>query len=71
MKWLGRPARLYKTEYLKNWETTRSAELKTLTDQGIIPLVHDMDQARKNDTPFSVASNGGYSFSQSAQEDKI
>ena len=62
----GRPARLYKTEYLKNWETTRSAELKTLTDQGIIPLVHDMDQARKNDTPFSVASNGGYSFSQSA-----
>ena len=62
----GRPARLFKTEYITNWETARREELKSLTDQGIIPLVHDMDQAQKNDTPWSVAANGGYSFSQSA-----
>ena len=62
----GRPARVYKTEYIQEWEHERKEEMNRLTKNGIIPVVHDMDQAQKNDTPWSVSANGGYSFSQSA-----
>jgi NAD(P)H-dependent flavin oxidoreductase YrpB (nitropropane dioxygenase family)/glutathione S-transferase len=62
----GRPARLYRTKYLNEWATTRSEEMKELLAKGVIPLRHDMDEALRQETEWSVSENGGYSFSQSA-----
>ena len=45
--WTGRPLRALATPYVRNWETSRSEEIKELTGKGIIPLYHDMDRLEK------------------------
>jgi hypothetical protein len=32
-----------KSDYILNWEGPRAAELKALTDKGILPVQHDLD----------------------------
>lgn len=34
----GRPLRVRNNEYIRNWEENRQAEIKTLTDKGVIPV---------------------------------
>lgn len=37
----GRPLRVRNNEYIRNWEENRQAEIKTLTDKGVIPVCVD------------------------------
>ena len=37
----GRPMRVLKTPYIMDWQENRSAEIKQLTSQGILPAGHD------------------------------
>lgn len=39
----GRPLRVRKNSYIENWETNRQAEIKELTDNGKIPVEHDIE----------------------------
>ncbi|TPX37501.1 nitronate monooxygenase [Synchytrium microbalum] len=39
----GRPMRVRKTAYVADWENNRQAEIKELTNKGIVPAVQDMD----------------------------
>lgn len=34
----GRPLRVRNNEYIRNWEENRQAEIKTLTNKGVIPV---------------------------------
>ncbi|SNX85935.1 probable dioxygenases related to 2-nitropropane dioxygenase [Melanopsichium pennsylvanicum] len=38
----GRPLRVFKTPYIEEWES-RPQDIKRLTEQGIIPVYHDLD----------------------------
>jgi NAD(P)H-dependent flavin oxidoreductase YrpB (nitropropane dioxygenase family) len=40
----GRPLRVRKTPYVKDWEENRQAEIKELTSKGIVPAVDDLDK---------------------------
>lgn len=42
--WSGRPLRALSNPYVANWEQNRQAEIKELTDQGIVPLQHELDK---------------------------
>lgn len=42
--WSGRPLRALGNDYVRNWEVNRQAEIKALTDQGIVPLEHELDK---------------------------
>ncbi|EXJ58103.1 oxidoreductase [Cladophialophora yegresii CBS 114405] len=56
----GRPLRVRNNEYIKNWEENRQAEIKQLTDKGVIPVEHDFetkgddltDEEMENARPF-------------------
>jgi len=39
----GRPLRVRVNEYIKNWEENRQAEIKDLTNKGVIPVEHDFE----------------------------
>jgi len=39
----GRPLRVRNNPYIKNWEENRQAEIKDLTNRGILPVEHDME----------------------------
>lgn len=45
--WTGRPLRALATPYVRNWESERSEEQKSLLARGVIPLYHDMDRLEK------------------------
>jgi len=40
----GRPLRVRTNPYIQNWEENRQSEIKELTNKGIIPVEHDMEQ---------------------------
>ena len=42
--WSGRPLRAMANPYIRDWEQNRQAEIKQLTDQGIVPLEHELDE---------------------------
>jgi len=42
----GRPARVYKTPYVMNWETKRKQEIEELTAKGILPDTWEMKRKR-------------------------
>lgn len=39
----GRPLRVFKTDYVMDWENNRQKEIKDLTSQGIIPYEYELD----------------------------
>lgn len=39
----GRPLRVFKTNYVKDWEQNRQKEIEELTSKGIIPYEHELD----------------------------
>ena len=45
--WSGRPLRAMSNKYIQDWETNRQAEIKKLTDEGIVPLEWEMDRLEK------------------------
>ncbi|OAL33832.1 hypothetical protein AYO20_06843 [Fonsecaea nubica] len=45
----GRPLRIRKTKYILNWEENRQEEIKALTGQGILPVLHDSEQHPDDD----------------------
>lgn len=47
----GRPLRVRMNEYLQKWED-QPEKIKELTDKGIVPLAHDMDNNVDIDPPF-------------------
>lgn len=40
----GRPLRVRYTDYVKDWEENKQAEIKQLTSQGVIPAIQDLEQ---------------------------
>ncbi|EPQ30061.1 uncharacterized protein PFL1_02178 [Pseudozyma flocculosa PF-1] len=51
----GRPLRVFKTPYIMEWES-KPDEIKKLTDQGIIPVYHDLDNDDEEGTKEAGAS---------------
>ena len=47
----GRPLRVRMNEYVDGWEK-KPEEIKRLTEQGIVPMAHDLDEGRDVDMPF-------------------
>ena len=47
----GRPLRVRMNDYVKKWED-QPAKIKELTDKGIVPLAHDMENDVEIDPPF-------------------
>lgn len=45
--WSGRPLRALSNPWLKDWEQNRQAEIKDLTDRGIVPIEHELDRLHK------------------------
>jgi hypothetical protein len=45
--WSGRPLRALSNPYILNWEQNRQAEIKELTDKGVVPLPYEMDRLHK------------------------
>lgn len=55
----GRPLRVRMNDYIQSWED-KPQEIKRLTDQGIVPLSHDMDEGREDvDIPFLMGQVAG------------
>lgn len=55
----GRPLRVRMNDYIKSWEIDRPAEVKRLTDSGVVPLAHDMDNDEEVDIPFLMGQVAG------------
>jgi len=53
----GRPCRVLRTDYVKNWET-RSSELKDLLSQGRIPFVEEVGEGKTMISQFFPALMG-------------
>merc|ERR1719282_570441 len=53
----GRPNRMYKTDYLKDWETNRKSEIERLTADGVIPFQADW---KKHEDAGTLASQIGH-----------
>lgn len=47
----GRPLRVRRNDYVAAWEA-RPADIKALTDRGVVPFVQDMDDGKDVDMPF-------------------
>ncbi|KAH9868166.1 hypothetical protein J1614_007238 [Plenodomus biglobosus] len=45
--WSGRPLRALRNAYLTDWEVNRQAEIKDLTERGIVPLEYELDKLHK------------------------
>jgi NAD(P)H-dependent flavin oxidoreductase YrpB (nitropropane dioxygenase family) len=43
-KYQGRPLRVRLNPYIENWENNRAAEIKELTEKGVIPVEHDFER---------------------------
>ena len=40
----GRPLRVRRNPYIDNWENNRQADIKELTEKGVIPVEHDIEK---------------------------
>lgn len=47
----GRPLRVLPNDYVKEWET-KPGEISRLTSQGVVPIMHDIENDRDVDMPF-------------------
>jgi len=43
----GRPMRVWKTPFVRDWEENRSQEIKELTEKGIIPIQNEIEKFEK------------------------
>ena len=54
----GRPLRVRMNDYIAGWEQ-KPEEVKRLTDQGIVPMMHDMENEVDVDLPFLMGQVAG------------
>jgi NAD(P)H-dependent flavin oxidoreductase YrpB (nitropropane dioxygenase family) len=54
----GRPLRVRMNDYIQEWEN-KPEEIKKLTDQGIVPMMHDMEAEKDVDLPFLMGQVAG------------
>lgn len=54
----GRPLRVRMNEYIQGWED-RPEEIKRLTDQGVVPMMKDMEDEKDVDLPFLMGQVAG------------
>lgn len=54
----GRPLRVRMNDYIARWEQ-KPEEVKRLTDQGIVPMMHDMENEVDVDLPFLMGQVAG------------
>ena len=54
----GRPLRVRRNAYIKGWEE-REEEIKNLVNEGIIPMMKDMDEGKDVDIPFLMGQVAG------------
>lgn len=55
----GRPLRVRLNDYIAEWES-KPEEIKRLTESGVVPLMHDMDQGKDEiDIPFLMGQVAG------------
>lgn len=66
----GRPARVFKTDYVKEWHSNRKDEMEELLGKGVIPLINDMQAAIDAGKPWSPVRSIGSAMSQSAGDIK-
>jgi NAD(P)H-dependent flavin oxidoreductase YrpB (nitropropane dioxygenase family) len=45
--WSGRPLRALANPYILDWEQNRQAEIKELTEKGVVPLPYEIDRLHK------------------------
>jgi len=45
----GRPLRVVKNDYVKNWETERKEEMDSMLKKGVIPFEHELSQQKQAD----------------------
>jgi NAD(P)H-dependent flavin oxidoreductase YrpB (nitropropane dioxygenase family) len=45
--WSGRPLRALSNPYLLDWEQNRQAEIKELTEKGVVPLPYEIDRLHR------------------------
>lgn len=55
----GRPLRMKLNDYVKSWDHDRPEKVKELTEKGIVPLAHDMDNDVDVDIPFLMGQVAG------------
>ncbi|KAF2671353.1 2-nitropropane dioxygenase [Microthyrium microscopicum] len=54
----GRPLRVRMNEYIQGWED-RPEEVRKLTEQGIVPMMKDMEEEKDVDLPFLMGQVAG------------
>lgn len=47
----GRPLRMLPNDYIKEWES-RPADIKALTEKGVVPMMDDLENEKDVDMPF-------------------
>jgi len=60
----GRPARVFKSPFVLEWEHQRQDEILEMTSRGKVPYKEILDKAIRDGTPISIAETGAYSFGQ-------
>lgn len=60
----GRPARVYKTPFVVEWEEQRRDEIRAMTDRGVVPYLSLVQKAIEEGSPLSFAETGAYAFGQ-------
>lgn len=54
----GRPLRVRMNDYIQEWEK-KPEEIKRLTDQGIVPMIQDIESEKDVDLPFLMGQVAG------------
>lgn len=54
----GRPLRCRENDYIREWHK-KPEEIKRLTEQGIVPMIHDMNEEKDVDLPFLMGQVAG------------
>ncbi|KAF2094045.1 2-nitropropane dioxygenase [Rhizodiscina lignyota] len=54
----GRPLRVRLNDYVQEWEN-KPEEIKSLTERGVVPLAHDMENGKDVDIPFLMGQVAG------------
>merc|ERR1712232_286036 len=60
----GRPARVFRSPYVDNWEKHRQQEISDLTGKGILPVPWDMEQKKKRGEKISFLEHYVGAFGQ-------
>lgn len=60
----GRPARCFKTPFIREWESMRSEEIRAMTSRGVVPYGEILKRSVEAGKPLSIAETGGLGMGQ-------